>query len=51
MYPNSRYFGLKVVPIWVLWGQTKVSTIWVPGPLGYRQGLGFRAVGFKALGR
>ena len=21
MYPNSRYFGLKVVPIWVLWGQ------------------------------
>ena len=22
MYPNKRYIGLKVVPIWVLWGQS-----------------------------
>ena len=22
MYPSSRYFGLEVVPIWVLWGQS-----------------------------
>ena len=32
MYPKSRYFGLKVVPI-VYFG-AKVSTIWVHGPLG-----------------
>ena len=22
MYPNGRYVGLKVVPIWALWGQS-----------------------------
>ena len=32
MYPNSIYFGLQVVPIWVLWGQS--ISIWLHGPLG-----------------
>ena len=34
--PNSRYFGLKVVPIWCF--GAKVSTIWVHGPLGENTG-------------
>ena len=32
MYPNSRYFGLTVVPIFGYFG-AKVSTVWVHGPL------------------
>ena len=38
---NSIYFGLKVVPKWVLWGQA--SSIWVHGPLG----LGLKTVPYK----
>ena len=30
--PKYIYFGLKVVPIWVLWGQS--ISIWVHGPFG-----------------
>ena len=33
MYPNRYTFGLKVVPIWVLWGLC--ASIWLHGPFAY----------------
>ena len=52
MYPNSIYFGLKVLPIWVLWG----SFIRVPFKGGVRLLLRVpssydpRGIEFKGLG-
>ena len=46
MYPSSIYFGLKVVPTWVLWGQS----IYCLGTWTLRGRIQFRLWGFRVQG-
>ena len=49
---EQTYFGLKVIPFWVFWGQSiYLYTIWVHGPSGNcmrTSGSGVYFVGFEA---
>ena len=50
MYPNSIYFGLKVVPIWVLLGP-KYILFGYMDPLGFSCDLGGYVRAVRCKGR